>query len=283
MKSFYLLTSALFLGASLASAQLVINWDHLTDGPFHSTSGNVNASDFVDSGTDTLMSFSDTTPAFQNGSNNYTGIDNYAGMNITTDATIDGDDFYRLLYRSNDGFRYQYADQDNANTPTSVEVSYVSMFLKPDFQGGYDTTTVDFSGGGKMEITADSFQVTDLRYVVRDGSDYYISEESYAEADLDAIDPSGTGEEITVELADVRNTDWATWNPANARFDESSATFSAQTFSNVTGLGYYGMNAGGDSTVADIQTFSAAVPEPSAWAVLLGTCAFGWVLYRRRK
>ena len=268
------------MGASLASGQAVINWDHLTDGPF-SSGGNLNASNFTTTGTDTVMTFSDSSPAFQNGANNYTGIDNYAGINVTTDATIDGGDFFRLLYRPNNGFRYQYADTDGTNTPTSVELSYVSMFLKQDFDNGLDAATVDFSGGGTMKVTVGDggFGETDLRFVVRNNTDYYISETSFDETAIDAIDP---GEDvIAVELADVNNSNWAIWDPTNARFDAGAATFSAESFTDVTGVGYYGLRQDNTSPVGDIVGFTAAVPEPSTLGLALGLLAFTGVICRR--
>jgi hypothetical protein len=118
------------------------------------------------------------------------------------------------------------------------------------------------------------------RFVIRDGTQFYIS--SFSTVATASIDGTTSGLE------------WGSFDVNSfTSFDNSEAdvgmsvTFSAQTFSNVTGVGFLTEiarpnTAGPVFAVNDFQAELVAVPEPSTYALLSGIFAIGLIMLRRR-
>jgi len=98
----------------------------------------------------------------------------------------------------------------------------------------------DFSGGGGLigldwvgTINTSNVSGT-LRWVVVDGGTVYVSESSVT------LSYGGWRELQSASLADVTATNWAVWNPVDIldlKFSNTSPTYAAQSFSDVTQVG----------------------------------------------
>jgi hypothetical protein len=150
-----------------------------------------------------------------------------------------------------------------------------NLYLTPG--GQFSLTTAQSAGHHTDEL---------LRWVVRDGSQFYVSE---------ATSLLTNNASINVPYSSLTN--WKPYSPnqvvgaatisdlLSLDFDESPAGFSPQTFNNVTGLGFYIEHESSTGPVhVHIENFSAtaAVPEPSALALTL-VGMLGLVRRRQRR
>ena len=158
---------------------------------------------------------------------------------------------------------------------------------KGDFLNGLSTTTnVDLSQGGFTLSTAQaSANHTDelLRWVVRDGSQFFVSESTITLAN---------NSDYSVMYSNLAN--WAAYNPVDPvgtptaadlwslDFDEGSV-FSPHTFTDVTAVGFYMEHEAATGPIhVHIEGFGATfIPEPSSILLLLGS--LGLVARRRRR
>jgi hypothetical protein len=115
----------------------------------------------------------------------------------------------------------------------------------------------------------------DIRWLVRDGGTYYISSTTFASS-------AGT----TTSLVDPNSITWAVYDPSGAylNLNQTTATFSAHTFTNITAAGVYFEDdtVTGDTSSIDILKFAVnAVPEPGT-AIIFGA-GFGFLGFVRRR
>lgn len=173
----------------------------------------------------------------------------------------------------------------HVDTGGDLHTFHLLMFWdKADFLNGLDTTGPLTLIDGSFTLT--TAQVTDhtdevLRWVVRDGSQFYVSE----------------GTELlqnnTSYLRDYSDlTNWAVYNPVDPvgdatladlqsiDFDETS-TFSPHTFTDVTAVGFYvEREAATGPAHVHVEAFGATlVPEPSTATLLFS----GLVLFLGRR
>lgn len=158
----------------------------------------------------------------------------------------------------------------------------LALWDSADFQNsGFNQ--FDASAGSTLTLGVHTFANAGggmgARFVIRDGSQFYIS--SFSTTETASIDGTTAGLQ------------WGSFDVADfASFDNSatglgmSVTFSPQTFSNVTGVGFLTEiarpNASGP--VFAVDDFQAAlVPEPSTYALLSGVFALGLIMLRRRR
>jgi hypothetical protein len=90
---------------------------------------------------------------------------------------------------------------------------------------------LDYEGGGGIPTN----NWGNVRFVLRDGTQFYISEDFGA--------PGTTTTSFV--LSDLENRRWAPYNPSapyNIRFDWASAIFAPHTFVDITAVGYYHSN-----------------------------------------
>ena len=117
------------------------------------------------------------------------------------------------------------------------------------------------------------------RFVIRDGSQFYIS--SFSTTATASIDGTTAGLE------------WGSFDVNDfSAFDNSEAdlgmgvSFAGITFSNVTGVGFLAEIARPNTVgpVFAVNDFQAVlVPEPSAFGLIAGVCGLQIVLFRRRR
>jgi hypothetical protein len=159
---------------------------------------------------------------------------------------------------------------------------------KADFLGPLSTTpNLDLSQGAfTIGTSQSSGNHSDelLPWVVRDGNQFYVSESTITLTN---------NSEITTPYSSLVN--WAEYNPVDPAgattltdlqsidFDEAGP-YSPQTFSNVTGLGFYVEHEAATGPIhVHIEGFEASlIPEPSS-ALLCFLSLGGLVGFRRRK
>ncbi|MGC9452411.1 MAG: PKD domain-containing protein, partial [Oceanipulchritudo sp.] len=109
-----------------------------------------------------------------------------------------------------------------------TKVHGVFFIPKSEFTGLASGDILDFSAGDSLDMTAPGWGGGgQMRLLVRDGTDYFVSEEVFTE---------GGGLSFIQDVEDGR---WAQWTiPAHMDFDPLSATFADQNFTDITGLGY---------------------------------------------
>ncbi len=211
----------------------------------------------------------------------------YGGGMVTRSNSLVNDGFNELNVLnqgSNDSYHF------HVDTGGSLHTFHVLTFWdKADFLNSLNLApTLTLTPGGQFSLTtaqsAGHHNDELLRWVVRDGSQLYVSE---------ATSLLTNNTTVNVPYSSLAN--WKPYSPNQVAgaatisdmlsldFDESPGGFSPQTFNNVTGLGFYiEHEASTGPAHVHIESFSAtaAVPEPSAWALtLLGMLG----LFRRRQ
>ncbi|BCX47360.1 hypothetical protein HAHE_12680 [Haloferula helveola] len=244
----------------------------------------------VTNGTDSIAGrgYSSTRP-FSPGTG-YTG---------TSGTFYGGGSVERVNSTANDGFSELSVLNQGPNDSIHFHVdtggdvhTFHLMFLwdKADFLSGLDAATgIGLTEGEFGLVTSQaSGHHTDelLRWVVRDGNQLYVSEDTtlignnsvysvsyssllnWAPYDPNEVDPSGSG-----TAADLWSLD----------FDEGS-TFLPHTFTDVTGVGFYIEHEAATGPIhVHIEGFSASmVPEPST-PLIVGLAALLWIWRFRRR
>ncbi len=205
-----------------------------------------------------------------------------AGTPLVGSAAYAGPD----VYGAYESIAYDVATGNIINTQRLVEANANDVYLRSAFNTStgfagamassfyYFRTGaagVAFDATSQLSITTKSMQFLTGRWVVNDGGTYYISSNTF------------TG---SATLADPNSTTWALFSPTGSllNFNQSAATFSSRSFTNIQGAGFYVENDVVNTTEApsvNVSQFSvnALIPEPSSIS-LLG--AAGLVLMARR-
>jgi len=211
----------------------------------------------------------------------YSGPDFYGGGSVTSSVPTLNEGFHELAIHNNgsgDGIHW-HTDANGADVHSNHLFVY---FKKAQFESAWNSATI-----GSADLASASFQmqtgqvlqagIQDLGmyWVVQDGSDFYVAQNATLIAQNSPYQR---------DFSSI--TGWASYDPsaglAALDFDEGSA-FSAHTFTDVQGLGFYVEHEdGATSTHAHINGFVVSVPEPSSTA-LLGLGGLALMLRRRRK
>jgi len=158
------------------------------------------------------------------------------------------------------------------------EAQGLVLWKKSDFLN-LSSNTVTFGSSSSFAITlgSNTANLTEARWVVKDGSNYYISQTSF------------TGTTTTNNLSSLL---WASYDPTTA-IKSSASSFSSITLTDVQAVGVYFAGNSLTWTSAtvgglrvDIEAFSAtatAVPESSTYAAIAGVFALSGVAWHRRK
>ena len=115
------------------------------------------------------------------------------------------------------------------------------VWLKEDFMNGGNSNPVSFDASSLIvpHISRYYSAVTDGRWVVRDGAQFYISKMTFEQYSTNIGRSVGTH---TSYILNPTQTDWAPYNPSEPCwivFDAATATFQPHTFSDVTAVGFY--------------------------------------------
>ena len=206
----------------------------------------------------------------------YSGVSDtfYGGGSVTREGTGTNDGFSEISILNqgpNDSIHW------HVDTGGDSHTFHVLIYWdKSDFLGGLDAiSNLTLGGGGATITTAQaSGHHTDelLRWVVRDGTQFYVSDETVTLTNNDTF---------SVTYENVGN--WAGYSPNDPAgaptladlqsldFDESGP-YNPHTFTDVTGLGFYVEHEAATGPIhVHIEEFSATIPEPShALLTLLG-------------
>jgi hypothetical protein len=159
-----------------------------------------------------------------------------------------------------------------ATDPSDVSAAAIVLFEKSTFTGGPGTYSFDATSA--LRITIDNVEQMAARFVVRDGTSYWMSNASRS--------MNGTLETLNPEV----NTTWAPYNPgSNLNFDQSQ-TFVTRQFTDITAVGYYIEADLFEDINSQVQfgmnsfEVDAVIPEPASLSALVSSLL---VLRRRRR
>ncbi|MDR1281332.1 MAG: hypothetical protein LBK99_10995 [Opitutaceae bacterium] len=208
---------------------------------------------------------------------------------IMLDAT-GGSAINQMTVRDADNLGAYINIQSNAGTSLSYDYTITTflLFRKDDFLNTFDASTMRLDTFSATFANNNNKNIR-VRWVVQNGSGYYISEQTN-----DAVN-SGT-----ISLADVTSTQWATYIPATAgggaplNYQPVSASFVAVNFNDVQGVGLYletwdgtdqfiskGVTSGFALSDFIVTATTMIVPEPGACALLMATGMIILVMFRR--
>lgn len=171
-----------------------------------------------------------------------------------------------------------FTSPGTASVTTVVSSKFFAFYDSADFLIG-GSTTLDLTAASSFSLISGRLNAAGASFVIRDGSTFYISQSNNT---------------LATYTLDGTALTWATFNPANwtgflhgttpaGLGVGATGSFAAQTFTNITGVGYIlgASRAQANSpsiTVTDFQV--NLVPEPSA--ALLGGFGVLALLRRRR-
>lgn len=156
---------------------------------------------------------------------------------------------------------------------------------KADFLNGGDSMPVSLDNDSVITVSFlnSSLNKGDehLHYLIRDGSQWYISRKYYGPAiGPDRLGPLPTGGDASL---DPSATDWAPYNPTGLNLHYATTAGSPHTFTDITAFGFFmdSEDFSQNSSRIEISGFTViAIPEPSGvWLALGGLLP----LLRRRR
>lgn len=294
-----LLVPAMLPGLASA-ATLAVDWggpDYITNGG--GIAGNQRAATIEDQtndygGTATndyrrYVPFSDTAGAYfcpSNSPGGYNGYDQtqssgrfYGGYHLIRYDTTAGTNYIGVI-ASTPGDKIQTYAGSAWNS--GGEFAEMIVWLKSDFLNGADAlTSLTFDATTPLSINISSSSNSTYRMVVKNGSQYYVSNSTSSAAG-------------SFTIADPSAETWAAFNPYNSnnRLSDISGTFATVNFDDVQGIGYYiykplTTTLGVTNIVSDVEfnVTTAPVPEPATMALLAlgGISLVGRVARRGRQ
>ena len=173
-----------------------------------------------------------------------------------------------LIETSADDVRIRTNFTSTSATPGAAASGFI--YFAPSGSG------ITFDASSKLSVTMGAAQNFTARWVINDGGTFYVSSSTFALA-------SGA----TTEVTDPNSLTWASYAPTTTllNFNQSAATFSSRTFTEVLGAGIYYENdlvtTADASPQMEMVKFSMdAVPEPGSLSLL---AAAGLILLGRRR
>lgn len=220
-------------------------------------------------------------------------------FNTDTRLFVDGPRFYGGLHITNTGsggtlslFRYHqnvppawpnvpmvfFSTEDSSGGASYNICNVLYLWQKPDFVNLSASSGITFSPTDELRLRIAEWNEhwtggagALFRFVVREGTQYYISQ---AATNISVMPP------ITFVLTNFNNNSavgfrWAPFNPTASSFDmPGGLTYSAQVFTNVTAVGWLGRGSGAYGKTFAFRSFSATgLPEPAAFICLAGLAA----------
>jgi hypothetical protein len=221
LRMLFVLTAAIVASTSFASAATIVNWG----GNYVSMNVPFRRS----------LSFSDTLPL--NPISNYAGTSQvfYGGAQTANGLTgfTDSGPFSTGVNNTGNSNQLRDSIMFYWQGSPSATTEGVILWKKANFLGTTNSATIYFDSQSSLFIEPNSVALP-IRFVVQDGTTYYISNVSYSVSTSQTVPGTAT-------LTDPNNsTTWAPYNPsANIDFDASTATFSRHSFTNIQAVGYY--------------------------------------------
>ncbi len=232
----------------------------------------VRGADIIDANEHTF-SWSDSTLLVDGAPGNTDNLDIYGGLSgqgTFLDARI-------THWNARNAVNFEVR---NASTNDLVKGQLMLLWDSADFQG--TGREFDASVGSSFSLSYNTFNNHgETRFVIRDGSQYFLSSDVELDKDGGSMDGSAAGLE------------WATFDPADFQsFDgslgdlglTSLGTFSPMTFNDVTGVGFIaeGDRIKGNNMVIPVDDFQVAlVPEPATFG-LIAAAGTALLFLRRR-
>ena len=229
----------------------------------------------------------------------------YSGTNATfyggfTVNTIDADSSGDTLQSNGEGV-HQNGSTDHIKFETQHSgnhhtFAFLAFWDKADFLSGGATSPVTLGPGGSFSSTPRSnsniTEDTHLHFVVRDGTQFYVSEAFWGGTGSSTTEPGyqGTFPDNTTTVLNSATPTWGSWqpyNPSGLNIQFNHGGFETPTFTNITGFGFYidTLNFTANTNNLEIDGFSVnalLIPEPwSAGLAVFG--AFGLAAGFRRR
>lgn len=209
----------------------------------------------------------------------YSGPTFYGGASVTSTDPTDNEGYHELSVANGGGGDSIHWRVDS-NTGDTHSNHILVYFQKSAFESPWNGMTINSGNLAATVFQLHTGQIsqagpndTALYWVLQDGSDFYVAQ-----------NPTLIAQNNPYSTAFSSITGWALYDPtlglAALDFDETS-TFSAHTFTDVQGVGFYTEHENGASqSHVDIDYF-ALVPEPSH-GILTLVGATMLILRRRR-
>ncbi len=162
----------------------------------------------------------------------------YGGMTVFTTKASKG--LIEGLLNENHELRDDWNMMTADNDKPPLRAYGLWFWKKEDFLNGGEQYTVSFGADAIIAPHISRYYdgVEDGRWVVRDGTQFYVSEKTFSEY---LIEIGRTSPRHTSYILNPTETNWAPYNPQppyHVEFDSSTATFTAHTFTDVTAVGF---------------------------------------------
>lgn len=172
--------------------------------------------------------------------------------------------------------------------------AFLVYWDKADFLNGGSTVPVALDGAGSFSFTPRSNSnitaETHLHFIVRDGSQFYVSEAFWSNTVSAEPGWQGLLPDNATTVFDATSPEWGSWqpyNPSGLGIQFTHGGFVTPTLSNVTAVGFYldTLVFSANTNNLEIDGFSVVanpVPEPGPLAVALLIGVFAVTSARRR-
>lgn len=270
-----ILRSSFVVAAFLALApathgQSIVNWG----GNYVSTTQDLQGKNSDLNATQAGRGFSTTVPMNPAIGGNYSGTSAqfYGGavMSQTAHAPVGWNVFAVENQGALDQIHLRVQDNDPLN------MHYTMYWDKADFLAPFNSQTIALDTNSRLDLTIhnNNSHMDDAvgRWLVRDGSTFYLSEQTLS------FPAAGSQTQSLTFASDAFDGNWAVYTPSGLDIDFNGVTFTAQNFTNITAVGFYVEHDLFTHNNLDwsISGFSfSQVPEPGAFgltAIALSAC-----------
>ena len=234
-----------------------------------------------------------TNPALFNPSSGYSGTSDrfYGGFSVNalnSSAAELQPNAGSVLSAGQDYMRMQTQQTQN----TSHNFAWFMYWDKSDFLNGWDSATVGLIDAGTMSVNirgTSNFQAeTDLHFVIRQGTQFYVSEAYWSNATAPESGYQGplplNGGTITFNPLSLGSLGWKLYNPNGLDLQMQHGGYVFPTFDDITAVGFYFDTRAFTQQNSKIEVNSFSVlPVPETSSALLALGGLGVALLTRRR
>jgi len=210
----------------------------------------------VNTDTERFRDWSDSIPAYNAAATN--GMVIYGGVHLTADSGVQGSAGVVGIYT---GFNTMFSRPSTIAVNSAEQVLY--LWNSADFLvSGF--TEFDHTATCSLSVTTESFKGNGgggLRFVIRDGSTYYVANQTTLNAEQSSTTASFHGDTAGLQWAVFNPADFALFTDDDANLGFGAVSFSAQTFTNVTGVGIIGNAISSANVQVNIKDFHAELTD----------------------